>query len=74
MFSLLSAKDREKLQRMSDSAKQVTAGKHESPTPKMEIDPPPESSTKSVSDSEYRSVPGLVFDLAMKLLISLSRY
>ena len=53
MFSLLSTKDREKLQRMSDSVKQVAAGQSESPTPKREIDLPPESSTKSISDSEY---------------------
>ena len=56
MFSLLSAKDREKLKRMSDSAKQVVAGQSESHIPKMEIDlhVAPESSAKSNSDSEYK--------------------
>ena len=55
MFSLLSAKDREKLKRMSDNAKQVAAGQSESHSPKKEIDlhVAPESSAKSISDSEY---------------------
>lgn len=60
MFSLLSAKDREKLKRMSDSAKQVAAGQSESYTPNKEIDlhvhVAPQSSSKSISDSEYNHV------------------
>lgn len=58
VFSLLSAKDREKLKRMSDSAKQVAAGQSESHTSNKEIDlhVAPESSAKSISDSEYNHI------------------
>lgn len=60
MFSLLSASDREKLKRMSDSAKQVAAGQSESQTPEKESDlhvqVASESSVKSTYDSEYSCV------------------
>ena len=55
VFSLLSAKDREKLKRVSDTAKQVASGQSNSHTPEKEVDlrVAPESSTKSIPDSEY---------------------
>lgn len=58
MFSLLSAKDREKLKRMSDSVKQVAAGQNEGRTPEKEINlhVAPDSSAKSTTSSEYNYI------------------
>ena len=73
VFSLLSAEDREKLKRISDSAKHVAVGQSESRTTEKEINThvAPETSTKSTSDSEYNCV---MFKLSMKLTIFFSRY
>ncbi len=58
MFSLLSAEDREKLKRMSDSVKQVASGQIENRKPEKEIDlyVAPESSAKSTTGSEYNHI------------------
>lgn len=67
MFSLLSAKDREKLKRMSDTVKQVAAGQKEGHTPEKEIDlhAAPDSSAKSIS-SEYNYI--LLYNVIRKII------